>query len=101
PQADVGSRSFQVKVSGPCPPGVYSGMFGRILLPLEDEEVLVIPAAAVRHVGQLTLVDVLQEQQVLPRYLQLGRRLDSDVEVLAGLRAGEQVVVSAAKEGAQ
>lgn len=95
PQADVGSRSFQVKVSGPCPPGIYSGMFGRILLPLEDEQIIVIPAAAVRRVGQLTLVDVRAENELIRRNVQVGRRLGDDIEILAGLRPGEQVLLPA------
>ena len=41
PEAQSNSRTFQVKVTGPCPPGIYSGMFGRILIPLGEEEVLV------------------------------------------------------------
>ena len=34
PEAQSASRTFQVKVTGPCPTGIYSGMFGRILIPL-------------------------------------------------------------------
>jgi RND family efflux transporter MFP subunit len=93
PQADIGSRSFQVKVSGPCPPGIYSGMFGRILLPLEDEELITIPAKAVRRVGQLTLVDVVENNELIRRIVQLGRSLGNDFEVLSGLQPGEQIVV--------
>ena len=33
PESQAESRSFQVKVTGPCPPNVYSGMFGRIFVP--------------------------------------------------------------------
>lgn len=93
PQADVGSRSFQVKVSGPCPPGIYSGMFGRILLPLEDEQIVIIPAAAVRRVGQLTLVDVRSDNGLIRRNVQIGRRFGDDIEILSGLRPGEQVLL--------
>jgi RND family efflux transporter MFP subunit len=94
PQADVGSRSFEVKVTGPCPPGIYSGMFGRILLPLDEEEIVVIPSAAVRRVGQLTLVDVVADEQLWRRYVQLGRTIGSDIEVLSGLQPGERVLLS-------
>ena len=45
PEAQSASRAFQVKVTGPCPTGIYTGMFGRILIPLENEQVLVIPSA--------------------------------------------------------
>lgn len=98
PQADIGSRSFQVKVSGPCPPGIYSGMFGRILLPLEEEQIVVIPAASVRRVGQLTFVDCVVEDQLSRRHVQIGRVLESDVEVLAGLQPGERVLVAGGTE---
>jgi membrane fusion protein (multidrug efflux system) len=101
PQADVGSRSFQVKVSGPCPPGIYSGMFGRIMLPLEDELIVVIPAISVRRVGQLTMVDVVNGQQMERRNVQIGRRLGDDVEVLSGLKENEQILLPADTEGAR
>jgi RND family efflux transporter MFP subunit len=93
PESDVASRSFTVKVTGPCPPGVYSGMFGRLMVPLDDEEVLVIPVAAVRKVGQLTMVDVVSDNSVSRRNVRLGRTLEQDVEVLAGLVEGELVAV--------
>jgi RND family efflux transporter MFP subunit len=91
PQADVGTRSFQVKVSGPCPPGIYSGMFGRILLPLDEEQILLIPQRAVRQVGQLALVDVVSGETYVRTNVQLGRRFGMDVEVLSGLRPGDRV----------
>jgi RND family efflux transporter MFP subunit len=94
PEAQASSRSFQVKVSGPCPPGIYSGMFARLLLPLEDEVVLAVPNSAIRRVGQLTLVDVVQNQQLIRRHVQLGRMLDDDlVEVLSGLAENESVLI--------
>lgn len=93
PEAQTASRSFTVKVTGPCPPGVYSGMFGRVSIPLEDEEVVVVPAAAVLRVGQLDLVDVAGEGGPGRRVVQLGRRLEEGSEVLAGLKPGERVVL--------
>jgi RND family efflux transporter MFP subunit len=93
PEAQSASRTFQVKVTGPCPPGIYSGMFGRILVPLGQEEVLLIPARAVRNVGQLQLVDVVADSRVARRSIRTGRSLGDDVEVLSGLREGERVVV--------
>ena len=105
PQAQSASRTFAVKVTGPCPPGVYSGMFGRLLIPLDEEQVLVIPQAAVRRVGQLDMVDVAEPPGgdggtggpsagalvLRRRVVQLGREFGDDVQVLSGLRAGEQV----------
>jgi RND family efflux transporter MFP subunit len=93
PQAEAASRSFAVKVTGPCPPGVYSGMFGRLMLPLDEEALIVVPAGAIRRVGQLTMVDVAEDGSLERRHVQLGRKIDDEYEVLSGLRPGEQVVL--------
>lgn len=93
PEAESASRTFLVKVTGPCPPGIYSGMFGRIVIPLDSQEMLVIPSAVVSHVGQLDLVDVLKNGRLERRIVRLGQELDSDVEVLSGLKEGEQAAL--------
>ena len=108
PEAQSASRTFQVKVTGPCPPGIYSGMFGRILIPLDKEKALVIPRRAVREVGQLELVEVAANNQTNRRAIRTGRALSEDevkmfpdrlvqgepyVIVLSGLGEGERVVL--------
>jgi RND family efflux transporter MFP subunit len=93
PEAESASRTFAVKVTGPCPPGIYSGMFGRLLIPLGEQEVLVMPTGAVRRVGQLDMVEVAEGSTVQRRAVRLGRSFGDDVEVLSGLRPGEQVVM--------
>jgi len=92
PEAQAESRSFQVKVTGECPPNVYSGMFGRILIPLDHESVTVVPESAVRRVGQLDQVDVVEEDGAIRRRIvRLGRSFGEDREVLSGLVPGERV----------
>jgi RND family efflux transporter MFP subunit len=98
PEAQSESRTFQVKVIGPCPPGVYAGMFGRIQIPLDEEQVLVIPKAAVRSVGQLHLVDVFGNNKLARRAIRVGRSIGNDVEVLSGLHEGEQVVLPSTED---
>jgi RND family efflux transporter MFP subunit len=93
PESESASRSFLVKVTGPCPPGVYSGMFGRLLIPLDEEEVLLIPRRAVRRVGQLDIVEVEVAGAARRRVVQLGRTIGDDVEVLSGLRESERVAL--------
>jgi len=102
PASDVTSRSFLVKVTGPCPPGVYAGMFGRLIIALDQEEILMIPQTAVRRVGQLDTVDVADGEFLRRRVVQLGRGFDGNVQVLSGLSAGERVAVpsAATREGA-
>lgn len=93
PEAQAASRAFQVKVTGPCPPGIYTGMFARMRIPLEEEQVLVVPRQAVRNVGQLELVEVVEREHASRRAVRTGRTFDENVEVLSGLREGEEVVV--------
>ena len=102
PEAEAASRSFQVKVTGPCPSGIYTGMFGRLLIPLAEEEVWVIPQEARRWVGQLELVAVVDKDgQISRRVIRTGRTLDGNLEVLSGLEVGEQVLVPASREPAK
>jgi RND family efflux transporter MFP subunit len=98
PEAQSESRTFQVKVAGPCPPGVYAGMFGRIQIPLDEEQILVIPKSAVRNVGQLQLVDVLANGHPVRRAIRIGRTIGNEFEVLSGLHEGEQLVLPATQE---
>lgn len=105
PEAQSASRTFQVKVTGPCPAGVYTGMFGRLQIPLGEESVLAIPRAAVQEVGQLMMVDVVENGHPSRRAIRLGRTFGDDadvppdlrdhVEVLSGLHEGEQVLLPA------
>jgi len=101
PEAATSSRSFEVKVTGPCPPGVYPGMFGRLRIMLGPRAAVCIPAAAVRQVGQLDTVEVAEQGRACRRLVQLGRTLGAEVEVLSGLAAGEQVVLSAPPPGGE
>jgi hypothetical protein len=70
-------------------------MFGRILIPLDEQHVLLIPRQAVQRVGQLELVNVVTPRSIIRRAVRLGRTVGEDIEVLSGLRAGESVQVQA------
>ena len=98
PESQSASRSFLVKVTGPCRPGVYAGMYGSLDVPLDEEKVLVMPQAAVVRVGQLDMVQLAQGGHLERRAVQLGRHLTIQgqpmVEVLSGLSEGQQVAVS-------
>ncbi len=93
PESSSTSRTFLVKVTGPCPEGIYTGMFGRIYIPLADEQVLLIPSKAVKRSGQLEMVAVAENGTFIRRAVRTGRIFGDDVEVLSGLKEGENVVV--------
>lgn len=93
PEADPAARSFLVKVNLPKLPGLFPGMFGRLRFVTGSVEILAVPRAAVRLVGQLETVEVVEDGSVRTRQVRLGRTYGDLVEVLAGLSAGERVVV--------
>ena len=93
PKADASSHSFEVKATGPCPPGIYAGMFGRLYIPLADEKVILIPSSSVQRVGQLTMVQIAEGDKIARRSIQTGRVFNDYVEVLSGLVPGERVVL--------
>ena len=93
PAADPTSRTFLVKVHLPDPAGLFPGMYARLRIPLDERQTVQIPSAAVRRVGQLTLLDVMQNGRPLRRAVRLGRSDGETVEVLAGLNEGEQIAL--------
>jgi RND family efflux transporter MFP subunit len=95
PSADPGSRTFLVKVSLSGGAGLYPGMFGRLMIPIDEVEKIYIPFKAATQVGQLDFVIVKTEQGAVRRYVRLGERGPEDrVEVISGLAPGEQVLIT-------
>jgi len=93
PAADPQSRSFLVKVHLSESAGLYPGMFGRLRVALGETQAIEIPRSAVREVGQVSLVSVLQDGRPEVRAVRLGHPRGESVEVLAGLSAGDQLVL--------
>jgi multidrug efflux pump subunit AcrA (membrane-fusion protein) len=91
PAADPVSRSFLVKVSLPRTAGVYPGMFGKLRCELDPRPAILIPESAVVLVGQLATVRVRQDERWERRFVTLGNTRDGRVEVLSGLREGEEI----------
>ncbi len=95
PSADPGSRSFLVKVSLSDGAGLYPGMFGRLMIPIGQIDKVFIPLEAVTRVGQLDFVVVKTQQGAVRRYVRLGERSpEAGVEIISGLAAGDQILIS-------
>ncbi|NOX34123.1 MAG: efflux RND transporter periplasmic adaptor subunit [Deltaproteobacteria bacterium] len=91
PYADPSTRTFLVKASLPDTPGIYPGMFGRLLIPVEKEKTLLIPIEAVIKVGQLELAHVKKNNAWQLVYIKTGKKFGKKVEVLAGLTGNETI----------
>ncbi|HET7863069.1 MAG TPA: efflux RND transporter periplasmic adaptor subunit [Burkholderiaceae bacterium] len=97
PTVDPATHTLELRVD--LPPGlacVTPGMFARAWLPLagSPEARLYVPARAVVRRAELTAVYVLgSDGRALLRQVRLGRGQGERVEVLAGVSAGERVVL--------
>ena len=95
--ADPASHSFtaRVEVSGAQVP---TGVTGRALLETGRRTAVVVPAAAVLRQGAMSLVVVKDEEgKARTRAVTLGTRDGDLVEVLSGLKGGEDVLVGLAQ----
>jgi len=94
PAADPMSRSFQVKVGITYQPEFRPGMFARLKVPYGVESLILIPQAAVVHVGQLEVVWVTGPEGPQRRFIKTGRSFNGQLEVISGLIAGEQLLIA-------
>ena len=93
PAADSASRSFLVKIEMPSDPALRSGLFGRAQFSRGERSSLLIPRTAVIERGQLQGIYVLDQNKIASlRYITLGKSSGAQVEVLAGLQAGETLI---------
>jgi RND family efflux transporter MFP subunit len=93
PTADPASRTFRVKVDLSEQPGLSSGQFARLLVPVGESNSLRVPAAAVVQRGQLEIVFVVANQHAQLHLVKTGKRVGDEMEILSGLHAGDVVVV--------
>ena len=98
PVADARSHSMTVRAELPADlAGILPGQTLRLRLPESSangvDANIRIPEAAVQRRGELTAAYVVGPTSIALRQLRLGRGDGETVEVLAGLRAGEQIAV--------
>ncbi len=91
--ADAISRSLLVKVALPAG-AARSGQFARLLVPAGEADVLLVPAEAVSRFGQMERVFVVEQSRAVLRLVKTGRSSGGRVELLAGVSAGEPVVLA-------
>lgn len=92
---DPSRHSFLIKLDLPRDmPDVRSGQFGRVRLLGPARKVLAVPAGAVVRRGQLTFVFVVDGRGTARlRMVTVGESSGEQVEALAGVSAGDRVVV--------
>jgi RND family efflux transporter MFP subunit len=96
PTTDPASRTFRVKLDLPQTPGLMSGQFARLVVPVGESHSVRVPASAVLLRGQLEILFVVTNQRAQLHLVKTGTKVGNDLEILAGLDPGESVVVSGA-----
>ncbi len=92
---DPSAHAFVVKVDLPDRTEARSGAYGRARFRGPSRQALAVPATAVIRRGQLTFVFVVgADTRARLRAVSTGTRTDDVVEILAGLTAGEAIVLS-------
>jgi len=92
PTADPNSRTLLIKLDLPATPGMRTGQFGRVAIPVAETSVLRVPASAIIRRGQMELVFIQIDKHARLRIVKTGKPIGTEVEIVSGVNAGEQVV---------
>lgn len=95
PNLDATARTGQVRIQLDNPKGMLRpGMYAQVELATEKREVLVVPSEAVITTGTRNIVIVHENGAFHPVDVKTGSESGGRTEILAGLKAGEEVVLS-------
>jgi Cu(I)/Ag(I) efflux system membrane fusion protein len=96
PFLDGESRTVRIRVELDNPDGLLKpDMYAEVVLNADLGERLVVPIEAVIFSGERRIVfEDLGGGRLAPRYIQTGFKTSDQIEVVAGLEAGAQVVIS-------
>jgi RND family efflux transporter MFP subunit len=98
PAGDPHTHTFTVKVDLPITPGLKSGMFGRLQLDKGVAQTMLVPASVIVARGELTSVFVVGSDTIgRLRWVKVGRRFDTQIEILSGVNVGERVLLEGAR----
>lgn len=93
PSADVGSRTFLVKLDLPQNDALRAGQFGRAFLPRAKRSAISVPNSALISRGQMDYVFVSVNDIARLRIVRTGQKDGGETEILAGLDSGESIVL--------
>jgi membrane fusion protein, heavy metal efflux system len=95
---DPTTRTLKVRVALPNPDqGLKPEMFGTIHVKAGTHQALVVPAAAIIREGNATIAFVKNAGKPEQRTVTVGQTVDGNVEILTGLRAGDEVAADGAE----
>jgi len=93
PSADPLSRTTTVKLAIDDSLSMRPGQYVRVLMPGDSVNTLLVPEQAIIRYGQMERLYVVENAIARLRLVRRGERFGDQVEILAGLDSGEQVVI--------
>lgn len=94
PTADPQSRTAPVKLTIDSKTKIRSGQFARVSLPGTKGEAFLLPTTAIHPFGQMERVFIVENQTAQLKLVKTGLKHDSLVEILSGIQAGDEIIVS-------
>jgi RND family efflux transporter MFP subunit len=97
PAINAGTRTFSVEVTIPNKDReLLPGMSSRAIFNLSEHEAVIVPAVAVKkQIGSSErYVYVIKDGKAEYRFVNDGKRMDENIEIIDGVEAGEQVAIT-------
>ena len=97
PAINAGTRTFSVEVTIPNKDReLLPGMSSRAIFNLSEHEAVIVPAVAVKkQIGSSErYVYVIKDGKAEYRFVNDGKRMGENIEIMDGLKAGEQVAIT-------
>lgn len=89
------NRTFTAKFDIPYDGSFTSGMYGKVYIPLDKTQKVLIPKTSLFKWGQLTAVYTVDEKGFIKlTYVKTGQEYADKVEVISGLKPGMKIIVS-------
>jgi RND family efflux transporter MFP subunit len=95
PASDRETQTQRIKARLPADTQILPGSFVWLQQPCGTESLMLIPATAIRRIGQLQTVSIMKDGQPRLRHIRTGRLIGDNVEVLSGLSEGDELMVGA------
>ncbi|MCY0964030.1 efflux RND transporter periplasmic adaptor subunit [Parathalassolituus penaei] len=97
PYADASHHSLRLRAELPAAAsaGFYPGMWASVRLQTGEREAIMVPADAVLQRSEVSAVYVKTNGVLKLRQVRTGNRQDQQVEILAGLSAGDEIATNA------
>ena len=95
PEVDMKSRLGLIRIALPKDAPARAGSFARGEIELVRRDGISVPISAVLYQGETPLLQVVQDGRVATTPVKLGTRASGSVEVVSGVKEGEEVVARA------